>query len=278
MSNEIAIGTVLPNQIPPAPVDMVMSPYYDHILSLNWVVLGLVALWILRDARATRSLLPILILVGAAISCLQECIFDVMVLVWWPQYGPEPLYRFLNVSVPVWMLAAYPWYIGGQGYWMYKKLQQGMTAAQLWKLYCFAWVANLFLEIPPLQIGNIYTYYGDQPLQVLGFPLWMAMTNSLMPILMAAMLWSLRDVLTGVRVLFVVPLVPMAVGAAQIVAGWPIWLALNSGLGYAATYPAAFLTLGLSLSIVYLVSLKFCRKAEPVVATRAAGLQGAVAR
>lgn len=278
MSNAIAPGMVLPNQIPAPPTDMVMSPWYDPILYLNWVVLALVALWIVREARSSRSLVPILILAGAALSCLQECIFDVMVLVWWPQVGPAPLYRFLNISVPVWMLAAYPWYIGGQGYWMYKQLQKGMTTAQIWKLYFFAWAANLFLEIPPLQIGSIYTYYGDQPLQLLGFPVWMAMTNSLMPILMAAMLYALRDILTGARAFLIVPLVPMAVGAAQITAGWPIWLALNSGKGYAATVPAAFVTLAMSLMIVYLVSLKFCRGAEKVGATQPVGLQRAVAR
>lgn len=260
---------MLPNQIPAAPIDMAMSPHYDSILAINWIVLGLVALWILKEARSTRSFVPVLILAGAALACLQECAYDVMVLVWWPQYGHDPLYRFFNISVPFWMLLAYPWYIGGQGYWMYKKLQQGMTSGQLWKLYGFAWLANMFLEIPPLQIGNIYTYYGDQPFQLLGFPVWMAMTNSLMPILLAAAVYTLRDTLTGLRALLIIPLVPMTTGTAQIIAGWPIWLALNSGLGYSATYPAALLTFGLSLMVVYLVSQKFCRQPQAVAATQA---------
>jgi hypothetical protein len=50
----------------------------------------------------------------------------------------------------------------------------------------------------------------------------------------------------------------MAVGSAEIASGWPMWLALNSGDGYRATYFAALLTLGFSLLITYLVSLKFC--------------------
>lgn len=262
---------MLPNQIPPAPVDMVMSPHYDLILGINWVILGLVMFWIVKEARATRSLVPVLILAGAALACLQECIYDPNVLVWWSQYGHTPLYRFFNISVPFWMLLAYPWYIGGQGYWMYRKLQQGMTAPQLWKLYFFAWVANMFLEIPALQIGNIYTYYGDQPFELLGFPVWMAMTNALMPILLAVTVYSLRDVLTGPRALLIVPLVPMTTGASQIIAGWPIWIALNSGHGYAATYPAALLTLGLSLMVVYLVSLKFCRQTNVASVTSRVG-------
>jgi hypothetical protein len=226
-------------------------------------VLAVVMVWIIRDARSSRSLTPVLIMVGAALASLLECIYDVVVLAWWAQYGHVPLYRLFNISVPVWMIAAYPWFIGGQGYWLYKKFKQGATPALLWKMYFFAWFANMFLEIPALQIGNIYAYYGNQPFEIFGFPLWMAMTNSLMPILLAALIYGFDDVLRGARAWMIVPLVPMATGAAQIVAGWPIWLALHSGAGYGVTHAAALVTLGLSLVVTYLVSLKFCRGAQP---------------
>ena len=252
---------MLTNQIPAAPTDMVMSPWYGPILALNFAILTIVLIWIVKESRRHGNFIPVLIVVGAALASLHECIYDVMVLVWYPQYGHTPLYRAFNISVPVWMLAAYPWYIGGMGYWMFKKLNQGMSTQQLWKLYVFAWGANMFLEIPALQIGNIYTYYGNQPFQILGFPLWMAMTNSLMPILLGALVYALRDVLTGGRTLMIIPLVPMATGTAQIVAGWPVWFALNSGAGYGVTHAAALVTLGLSLMVTYLVGAKFCKPA-----------------
>jgi hypothetical protein len=264
---------MLPSQIPTAPVGIVMSPYYHLILGINVLVLAAVLVWIVREARRTSSLIPVLIMIGAAVSSLEECAFDVMVLVNWADSGHTPLYRIFDRSVPLWMVLAYPWFIGGMGYWMYSRLKQGMTAKQLWSLYFFAWGANLFLEVPPLQIGNIYTYYGNQPFQILGFPLWMAWTNALMPIFLGALVYALDDILTGVRSWLVVAIVPMAVGAAQIVAGWPIWLALNSGGGYAASYAGALATLGLSLIVVYLVALKFC---QPAIAANTA--RGPVAK
>jgi hypothetical protein len=240
------------------PAGMTMSPHYTLILAINVVVLAAVMVWIIKEARQTRSLVPVLIMIGAAVASLQECAFDVMVLVNWAEHGHTPLYRIFDRSVPIWMVLAYPWFIGGQGYWIYKKLKQGMTAKQLWTLYFFAWIANMFLEIPALQLGNIYTYYGNQPFQILGFPLWMAWSNSLMPILMGVVIYACDDILRGARSLLIVPLVPMAVGTAQITTGWPIWLGLNSGAGYGVTHAAALVTLGMSLIIVYLVSQKFC--------------------
>jgi hypothetical protein len=252
----------LTDQIPKPPVDMVMSPYYDLIFGANIFVLGVVIIWTAREAFKSKRALPLLIMGGAAIASLLECIFDVMVLVWWPQHGPAPEYRILNISVPMWMLAAYPWYIGGMGYYAYRGFCNGMSVAGLWKLYFFGWLANFALEMPPLQIGNIYAYYGNQPFRVLDFPLWMAMTNSLMPILAGALLFSLDGLLKGPRSLFALALVPMAVGSAEIATGWPIWLALNSGSGYAVTYAAGFAVLGLSLMTTYLISQKFCLVAE----------------
>jgi hypothetical protein len=260
---------MLPTQIPTAPSGIVMSPQYGLILGINILVLAAVLVWIVRESRRSASWIPLLIMIGAAVSSLEECAFDVMVLVNWADSGHTPLYRLFDRSVPLWMVLAYPWFIGGMGYWMYSRLQQGMTTKQLWSLYFFGWAANMFLEIPALQIGNIYTYYGDQPFQILGFPLWMAWTNSLMPILLGAVVYALRDVLTGARAWLVVAIVPMAVGAAQIIAGWPIWLALNSGGGYAASYIGATATLGLSLTVVYLVAQKFCEPAAAKVTASA---------
>jgi lipoprotein signal peptidase len=258
---------MLPNQIPNAPVGMVMSPHYDVILAINFVVLAAVMVWIIKEARQTRSLTPVLLMVGAALASMSECIYDVMVLVQWADYGHTPLYRIFNLAVPIWMVAAYPWFIGGMGYWMYKQLKKGMTASQLWKLYFFAWAANLFLEVPALQLGNIYTYYGNQPFQILGFPLWMAWTNALMPILLGTVVYACEDVLVGARRLMIVFLVPMATGTAQIAVGWPIWLALNSGAGHGVTHAAALVTLCFSLMLVYLVSMKFCLQTQESRAT-----------
>ena len=123
--------------------------------------------------------------------------------------------------------------------------------------YGLFWLANFALEMPGLNLG-IYQYYGDQPFKLFGFPLWMAMTNAVMPLLGGALLNLFKDVLTGPRVLLAIPMMPMVTGMPQIAIGWPTWLALNSGGGPVVTHAAALISLGLSLTAVYLLGSRVC--------------------
>ncbi|MET0985608.1 MAG: hypothetical protein ABW034_09400 [Steroidobacteraceae bacterium] len=264
---------MLQNQIPAPPHEMVMPPIYGVMLVVNFVVLAAVMVWILKEARRTQSFIPVLIMAGATVASLTECLWDVLGAVWYPQYGHTPLYRLFNVSVPLWMLAAYPCYLGGQGYWVYKRFSEGMTQTQFWKFYAFAWFTNFLLEIPVLQLG-VYAYYGPQPFKVLGFPLWQAMGNALMPILIGALVYVWRDVFAGIRGLMLLLAIPVTQVLALGGVGWPTWLAINSGRGLEITVPASLVTFALSLMIAYLVSVKLCIPAAArVTEFRVSGLE-----
>lgn len=88
-----------------------------------------------------------------------------------------------------------------------------------------------------------------------GFPLWWAFVNPLMPITFAVLVFRLRPMLTGWRVLGVVILAPMADAIANASAGWPVWLSLNSGKGYAVTYLGGTATILLALCALHLLTL-----------------------
>jgi hypothetical protein len=252
---------MLPNQMPIPPTDMVMPPEYHGLLVSTFVVTAAVLVWLLFECKRTRSPIPIYIFLGGAITALQECIFDVLCLVWYPQTGHTPLYRMFNSSVPLWMLGAYPCYVGGLGYLMLKKFRTGMTTTVLWTCYLSFWLANLLIELPGLH-AKVYTYYGDQPFEIFGFPLWMAVTNSLMPIVIGLVLNFLSDVLHGARAILIIALTPMLAGGTTFGAAWPVWLGLHSGGGYLATYAGALITTALAISTLYLIGKKCCLSAR----------------
>jgi hypothetical protein len=240
------------NQIPLPPVEMVMPPINTAVAIANGAILALVALWVAKQARRDRSPIPLLILLGAAVSSLQEPIYDIVGAVWYPDHQSVAYLRAFNVSIPLWLIPGYAWYIGGLGNYMVKVMRDG-GGRPLWQYYFVFWLANFALEMPGLNLG-IYRYYGDQPFRLFGFPLWMAVTNGLMPLMIGALFNSLRGVLKGPAVLLTVVLVPMVVGTAQIAAGWPIWLALNAGIGVSGTSAAALVSLAFAFCIIYVLS------------------------
>jgi hypothetical protein len=225
---------------------------------LTFVALAVVLVWIVAECRRLKTLLPLFILVGGGAACITECLWDVLDCVWYPQIGPAPIYRLFNISVPLWVVGGYSLYIGAQGYWVYNQIaNRTLTVRKFWLFYLFAWASDVILELPNLQLG-VYAYYGPQPFNFFGFPLWQAMGNAMAPVFIGAVIYYWRDVFTrfGGLLSLIVPAVAMV--AALSVVGWPIWVALHSGAGYAATYPAGALSLLLSLAIGYLIAQKIC--------------------
>jgi len=260
------------NQIPPAPVTMVMPPIYGTMVLATFVVLAVVLVWIAAESRRLKSFLPLFILIGGAAACVTECLWDVLDCNWYPQIGPEPLYRMFNISVPLWILPGYALYIGAQGYWVYNQIASGrLTVRKFWLFYLFAWVSDVILEMPNIQL-SVYAYYGPQPFDFFGFPLWQAMGNAMAPVFIGAIVYYWRDVFTrfGGLPSVIVPAVAMVAALSAI--GWPIWLGLHAGLGYAATYPAGVFSFLLSLGIGYLISQKIC--VAPEIGIRRSSLAG----
>jgi hypothetical protein len=152
------------------------------------------------------------------------------------------------------MVPVYAWFVGGQAFLLYWLFKRGVTTRQLFLFWVGIALVNAAVEIPGLWI-HVYAYYGDHPFTVLRFPLWWVFCNTLMPMTAATFAYKLGPVLRGWRLAMLIPLVPMSDGLANGAVSWPTWLALNSGHGYALTYPAAFVSLGLSAIAVYVLSM-----------------------
>jgi hypothetical protein len=151
------------------------------------------------------------------------------------------------------MLPVYCWYVGGQALFAYGAMQTGMTAAAMYRLYGIFALVNVALELPGLNMG-IYAYYGRQPFEVLGFPLWWPICNALMPIVLAGLVHVLLPFLSGYRCVLVILLGPMAAGLTNGAIGIPVWVALNSAAPQWVGEGAAIVSLMLGLTLAFLLT------------------------
>ncbi|HEX3705079.1 MAG TPA: hypothetical protein VHV76_00480 [Mycobacteriales bacterium] len=221
-------------------------------------------------ALAVRQILgrkgPVLLycIIGGAFAATLEPVVDVLGLVFLKQHGAVETFTVLGRTMPLYICFVYPWYVGGLGYLAYKLFQNGITARGLFQLWALDFVIDIFLESPGI-LAKTYSYYGHQPFNIWGFPLWWGFVNPVMPMAAGAMIYKILPRLRGVQLLAIIPLIPMADGLANGATAWPMWVTLNQqNVSYVWTYLASFITLGLALYSVWMISLVVARPVEEV--------------
>ena len=221
----------------------------------------------LRHIAQGRGPLLAVCLLGGSIACLWEPIVDVLGLVYIREGANLTTFASMGRDFPLFINFVYVWYVGGLAYLAYRVYQNGITTKQLFMLYALDACINIGLESPGVLMGA-YEYYGPQPLNFWGLPLWWVTVNPVMPMLIGAVIYRLSPYLTGWRVLAIAMVIPMADGAVNAATAWPVWTALNLDAPLVVTHLAAAVTLGLALFMVWMISLAVARDDEPHIAAR----------
>jgi hypothetical protein len=258
--------------IPQPPLDFKASGTQDVFSIAQIVICAAMFALAFRELGRGRGPIFLCCLIGGAIAVLWEPIVDVLGQCWLPSRGQHwEAFTLLNRPIPLMMPFVYSWFVGGQGYLFYRIFERGIDRRRLFQLWGVVFLVNVALETPGIA-SHVYTYYGKQPMDLWGFPLWWGFVNPLMPIIAGALIFRLKPHLSVPRLMLAtVAIIPMADGIANAAAAWPVIAALNTDVGYAGTWIASFVTLGLALFVVWLVGLLV---AVPEVASSAIARAG----
>jgi hypothetical protein len=264
--------------VPLPPYNFKASSAQDVFSIAQIVVFGVMLAFAVREIARGRGVggsVFLYCLIGGAIAVIWEPIVDVLGQCWLPARGQHwEAFTLLGRHVPLMMPFVYAWFVGGQGYLFYRIFQHGIDRRQVFQLWGAVFVVNILLESPGV-IAGVYTYYGKQPFDIWGFPLWWGFINPLMPMIAGALIYKLRPHLSGAgEALAIVAIIPMADGVANAAAGWPVIAALNTDVGYVGTWIASLITLGLAAFIVWIVGLVVATPV-PVLATAEAPVAAA---
>lgn len=208
-------------------------------------------IYAVREIARSRSVMLALLLIGGGVSYFNEPIDDVLGLVWHPVVGQwTALDTFARV--PVWGLGIYIVFFGGLPYLILQSLRRGVTRRQLWGWVGVLAVVDVTVELPVLASG-IYSYYGNPPLQIGGFPVYWIVINAVGPLALAVLLLATGDTFSGWRALYLVFLPMMCDAAGSVAVGWPIFSALNAHASAPVGWLAAALTIALGLATLELL-------------------------
>lgn len=243
--------------VPQPPNDLVMPETAELVFTIGGAV-PLVVLLILAVRHLVSGEGPLLMfcLIGGGLASLFEPFVDVMGLVYLTENGSIGTFELLGRTMPLFVPIIYPWYIGGLAYLTCRQIEKGITVRGVFGLWGAFVLLNYALEAPGL-LTDVYTYYGKQPLDIWGHPLWWGAANAFTALAAGAMVAGVRRFLgTGWGLAGAVPLIFVAEGLSNAGTGWPMYATLNDdGLSYAWTYAASFVTVGLILYGVWVISM-----------------------
>jgi hypothetical protein len=257
------ITTILAT-IPQPPVDAVMPKTAETIFNVFiFIPLGIGLALAVRKLFKGQGPLLLYCILGGALAASFEPVVDVLGLVFLKERGALGTFTILDRTMPLYICFVYPWYVGGLGYLAYKLFKRGVTMRDLLLLWAADFLVDIFLESPGILAGT-YLYYGHQPFNIWGFPLWWGFVNPVMPMVAGALIFHIRPHLNAAwKLPAIIACIPMADGIANGATAWPMWAALNQAdVSYVWTYLASFVTLGLALFSVWIIGLSVVGRGE----------------
>ncbi|MBA3743083.1 hypothetical protein [Sporichthya sp.] len=247
--------------IPQPPVDDEMPKTAETIFNI-FIFLPLLGMicFALREIKKHKNPVLLYCLIGGAFAATMEPVVDVLGLVYLKEADALGTFTILDRTMPLYICFVYPWYVGGLGYLAYRLFQNGITRKGLFQLWALDCVVDIALETPGIVTGT-YLYYGEQPLNPWGFPIWWGFVNPVMPMVAGALIYHVRPHLkSNLQLLAIIPLIPMADGLANGAVAWPMWITLNQqDVSMWVTYIGCAATLGLALYAVWIISLAVAR-------------------
>ncbi|KAI8255633.1 hypothetical protein K4K56_007815 [Colletotrichum sp. SAR 10_98] len=228
--------------LPTPPADLPYSKANNIICTVVMTLIGLSAVTLgARDAQKQRTLLPLILPLSGAMIAFPETFIDVLGCIYYPWPAENASFHLIGREMPPWIPI---WF--GYGSLMQINLQllvNNASTKTLWRFLGLMMVSDLVVEEILLPMG-VYHYYGNQPLVILNmFPWWWMAPNSIGVFLATALAYRYRPLLVGWKVVGVMFLTPMSVGAIYGFICFPVWVAINGDCGWLVTQLLGLLTM-----------------------------------
>lgn len=237
------------------------------LIAMYAVGYGIRAWW--RDGNR----IPAYFVVGGLLATAFEPLLDMAAGVWYPATGGIVAFEAAGTRIPAWVPLFYIWIIGGQAYLCWRAFERKAPPSEVWKLALFIAVVDTLTESFGCGImSGVYGYFGQQPLNPYGFPLWYPVVNTVAPMLGGALFYVLRNALPSSHASgreWMLPLtVPVGWAMACAGAGFPVWMSLHSDWGLVGVHIACAFTLLLSYNAMIVI---FVMTRTPGYGSRVAG-------
>jgi hypothetical protein len=243
----LAAAPPMPERVAPAWADVTFT------IAMAVIVVGILGWWLLGDRRRRDPALPLTMLGAVIAGLLVEPVFDNTLLYWYPLHANLTVLRAFGRDIPLFVPIGYSWFFGGCGYIVSRLLARRPRAAVVWRAFGVLLVVDT-LACSSVTWLHVSGFYGPQPFDFWGFPLWFAFADASGALSLGVALYLLRPVLRGGRraVLLVLPTIVYGGVLGSITSA--VSMALNSPWSTVVGWLAGLVTIGLAGALVLVLS------------------------
>ncbi len=252
-----------PNFRTPAPPNDAFPQNAEHVF---YATIGMVAIALIMvvvsmiEGLRFRSTVPFAIVMAGAACVFPESVDNYLAGCFWSQsHDPNKLFYFLMGREFDYYTIAMWWPFGALlGYIFYAALMRNVKTGALWTAFALSGLADIMFEETLLRYGGIYTYFGHQPLVLLGyFPWWWLFANVAALYLSVAIAYRFREWFNGWKSVLILALMPLCYIGGFAFSGLPTIYAIQGNFSPFVTQAAGILTCILALiqvvGILYLI-------------------------
>jgi hypothetical protein len=250
---------LMPQYPPPAtaPVEMTVSSAGATVALVSLSVVGVIGLvWAVADAVRRRSPMFLAVFLGGVATSMLEPFADLLGFVWFP-LNQVQAFTMLGIPIPLFVVIGYSNLFGLLPWIFLRALEARPDRRRFWQVSVAMMLAACVFEWLLLRSGA-YTYYGNQPLVVWGYPMIWMTVNTGACVLAAAVIHRLPTLFRGAGAWAAVAVVPCADGAVMLGTGWPAFAAIHSELGKPVVHLLGLLTIGLGLALFTVIGELCC--------------------
>jgi hypothetical protein len=235
------------------------------------VLAALALVYCIKVARRDRSAWPLYTYLGAAAAMAYEPVADIGGHCVYAQIGQHTLFTELGRHMPVMVLFLYLTYFPFGVTFFVQRFDRGITRAQLWRYYAVGVAIAAAFEpaIANRHVGlTWWYYYGHQPLNFTGLPMWWWFVNPMCWFAPAAAIHLLRKhVVRGDerRSWICLPAVPLATAAGHGTSAMPMYLAISSGASNGLEIVCTVLSAAITIGYIWILGEVVCLPQAAVV-------------
>ena len=255
-------------QHPRVPTEMV-ADQTASLIFLAFTALSFLGVltWATRHYLRTQDKLPLILMVGGALCGFLEPFGDLLGATFYPLNTPLLVFEAFGRQVPLYVFVGESMFFASAVYIAYRFLRSGMPTRKLLTIIVAFSMFDAAMEMTCIHF-HVMTYYGNNPLLVLGLPLYAIVQNGALAVVGGWTILVLEPKFQGRRrAWWLAPVVPISFGLQAFVATWPMYLGLNSDFSrptmLALGLVSTALNLALPLLCIYSPQAAAARRSAP---------------